>query len=357
MIAPKIPFVKNGQILTATLVNHIIARTEYASRLLREYRCIGGEKILAQPNIYGTKISYSQEKELDEIYAVGIYYDTAISGYKAFLYKISDGTFEEIVFNGFTSITPFGIQNGVIVGSCVDSNNNLVAFKYQNNQVQTFSYNNDSSINTYFRGVFNDKIVGYSQQLLPAPILSLTNGFLFDGAQYSLINYEEPSDFRVTTVPFGIYENLVVGEYNNSNSTRPFVPTKVGLIYNIDTAEFTILNPFGALLGPSGVSIRASAIYENKVVGAVYNKIPGYFSVGYAYDGVSYEQIIYSSKFYTEPTSIYKNIIAGFAADDSNLNPFFSFIYQNGEFQKIQYADSPETYIYGIGVLTQNTDL
>lgn len=58
MIAPKIPFVKNGQILTANLVNHIIARTEYASRLLREYRCVAGTNMFVEPHYDGTRISY-----------------------------------------------------------------------------------------------------------------------------------------------------------------------------------------------------------------------------------------------------------------------------------------------------------
>jgi len=57
MIAPKIPLVKNGQILTANLVNHIIARTEYASRLLREYRCVAGTNIFVEPHYDGTRIS------------------------------------------------------------------------------------------------------------------------------------------------------------------------------------------------------------------------------------------------------------------------------------------------------------
>lgn len=57
MIAPKIPFVKNGQILTANLVNHIIARTEYASRLLREYRCVAGTDMFIEPHYDGTRVS------------------------------------------------------------------------------------------------------------------------------------------------------------------------------------------------------------------------------------------------------------------------------------------------------------
>lgn len=57
MIAPKIPFVKNGQILTANLVNHIIARTEYASRLLREYRCVAGSDMFVEPHYDGTRVS------------------------------------------------------------------------------------------------------------------------------------------------------------------------------------------------------------------------------------------------------------------------------------------------------------
>lgn len=57
MIAPKIPFVKNGQILTANILNHLISRTEYASRLLREYRCVAGNDAYVEPHYDGTRIS------------------------------------------------------------------------------------------------------------------------------------------------------------------------------------------------------------------------------------------------------------------------------------------------------------
>lgn len=351
MISPKLPLIVAPEILTATKINHIISRTEYAARLLQEYNCIAGNKILIEKTALGKRISYSVEEEKN-IYAVGIYFDSSILGYKAFLYNIASGAFEDFLVDGFTSITPYAIQNGTIVGSCVDTNGSLLGFKYTKDQFETFSYNNNTSINTYFRGIFAENIVGYSQEFLPSPIIILTNGFLFNGLNYEIINYETPSDFRVNTIPSGIYNNLVVGEYNNSNQVRPFIPLKVGFTYNINTSEFVVLNPFDSLSGPSSVQVRAAGIYENNIVGVVYNKIPGYFGVGYLYDGNTYEQIIYPSKFYTEPTCIYENIIGGFFADDENLSPTFAFIYQNNEFKKVQYENSTETYIYGIGVLT-----
>jgi len=57
MIASKIPLTRNGQILTANLVNHIISRTEYAARLLREYRCVAGTDMFVEPHYDGTRIS------------------------------------------------------------------------------------------------------------------------------------------------------------------------------------------------------------------------------------------------------------------------------------------------------------
>ena len=61
MIAPKIPLVKDGQILSTNLVNSMIARIEYAADLLRQYKCIsGGEEIYVEPHFDGTRVSYLQ---------------------------------------------------------------------------------------------------------------------------------------------------------------------------------------------------------------------------------------------------------------------------------------------------------
>ena len=62
MIAPKIPLVKDGQILSTNLVNSMIARIEYAADLLRQYKCIsGGEEIYVEPHFDGTRVSYVQQ--------------------------------------------------------------------------------------------------------------------------------------------------------------------------------------------------------------------------------------------------------------------------------------------------------
>lgn len=61
MIAPKIPLLRDGQILSANLVNSMIARIEYAADLLRQFKCISGEaEIYIEPHFDGTRVSYNQ---------------------------------------------------------------------------------------------------------------------------------------------------------------------------------------------------------------------------------------------------------------------------------------------------------
>ena len=58
MIAvPQIPEVRNGEILSANLVNHIIKRTEYAAGLLAEYKMIAGYNTSLKQQFEGTLIS------------------------------------------------------------------------------------------------------------------------------------------------------------------------------------------------------------------------------------------------------------------------------------------------------------
>lgn len=60
MIAPKIPFVKDGQVLSVDLVNSMIARTEYAADLLRQYKLVAGNEMYIEPHSDGTRVSYFQ---------------------------------------------------------------------------------------------------------------------------------------------------------------------------------------------------------------------------------------------------------------------------------------------------------
>jgi hypothetical protein len=61
MIAPKIPFVRDGQILSVDLVNSMIARTEYVADLLRQYKLIAGDEMYIEPHFDGTRVSYLQQ--------------------------------------------------------------------------------------------------------------------------------------------------------------------------------------------------------------------------------------------------------------------------------------------------------
>ena len=60
MIAPKIPLVRDGQILSTNLVNSMIGRIEYAADLLRQYKLIAGNEMYVEPHFDGTRVSYFQ---------------------------------------------------------------------------------------------------------------------------------------------------------------------------------------------------------------------------------------------------------------------------------------------------------
>jgi hypothetical protein len=58
MIAPKIPLVQDGQILSTNLVNSMIGRIEYAADLLRQYKLVAGDEMYVEPHFDGTRVSY-----------------------------------------------------------------------------------------------------------------------------------------------------------------------------------------------------------------------------------------------------------------------------------------------------------
>jgi hypothetical protein len=60
MIAPRIPLVRDGQILSTNLVNSMIGRIEYAADLLRQYGLIAGDEMYVEPHFDGTRVSYLQ---------------------------------------------------------------------------------------------------------------------------------------------------------------------------------------------------------------------------------------------------------------------------------------------------------
>ena len=58
MIAPKIPLVQDGQILSTNLINSMIGRIEYAADLLRQYKLVAGDEMYVEPHFDGTRVSY-----------------------------------------------------------------------------------------------------------------------------------------------------------------------------------------------------------------------------------------------------------------------------------------------------------
>ena len=77
MITPKIPLLKDGQILSVDVVNSIIKRTEYAGDLLMRYKLIAGDGVTIEPQYNGTRISSTGQSN---IVFVSVIDETSISG-------------------------------------------------------------------------------------------------------------------------------------------------------------------------------------------------------------------------------------------------------------------------------------
>jgi hypothetical protein len=60
MIRPKVGRANNGQIMSVELVNGMIARTEYAADLLRQYKLTAGNGMYVEQHYDGTRVSYLQ---------------------------------------------------------------------------------------------------------------------------------------------------------------------------------------------------------------------------------------------------------------------------------------------------------
>ncbi|NDD53752.1 hypothetical protein EBZ39_07720 [bacterium] len=60
MIRPRVGKANDGQIMSIELINGMIARTEYAADLLRQYKLVAGNAMYVEPHFDGTRVSYNQ---------------------------------------------------------------------------------------------------------------------------------------------------------------------------------------------------------------------------------------------------------------------------------------------------------
>lgn len=60
MIRPRVGKANDGQIMSLELINGMIARTEYAADLLRQYKLVAGNGMYVEPHYDGTRVSYNQ---------------------------------------------------------------------------------------------------------------------------------------------------------------------------------------------------------------------------------------------------------------------------------------------------------
>jgi len=174
MIAPKIPLVRDGQILSTGLVNSLIGRTEYAADLLRQYRLIAGDSISLEHQFDGTRVNAELAGAGFNI--VGL---TSIGGIiKGFSYNGS--TFTDIIYPGSSDTRANGIDGSNIVGTASIGG-----------VVKGFLYNGSTFTDIIYPGATSTQPDGIDGSNIVGLIVIGGNikGFLYNGSTFTDINY------------------------------------------------------------------------------------------------------------------------------------------------------------------------
>jgi hypothetical protein len=220
-------------------------------------------------------------------YTVGHFVDDLQQSARPFLYSIAARTFTSFAIEGATSITPFGISNGNVVGVYFDGNRTQHSFLYnltdQSTRVfddldsnysgvtpfgidganivgvyndegnsrrgflydlttQAFTTLNDTFDNatdTYAHGISGGNIVGMCIRLNGGPF----HGYIYNIATQIYTTLDVPFAGAVATMAWGIDGSNIVGLYNGQSVTGH------GFLYHLATNKFT---PFDYPLGKNG---------------------------------------------------------------------------------------------------------
>jgi len=245
MITPKIPLLKDGQILSVDVVNSIIKRTEYAGDLLKQYKLIAGNEMYVEPHYDGTRVSYLQPVGGGGTPATGdMYIGIAASTGAAFSIQSISG----ISINGQTA------NIGILLGAA--SQQSPVAFLLTTNiggQVGAIWALNKASSSS-FTAQFSYAIGGASQAdgitLIFSPEIFLGGGGGGLGYQGGLTNS--------VAVEIDIFRN------------SPFDPNNshIAVLKGGDvTTHLAIASP---TVRPSGT---LSVTYSNKILNVFHNGI------------------------------------------------------------------------------------
>jgi hypothetical protein len=325
MIAPKIPLVQDGQILSVGLVNSLIGRTEYAADLLRQYRLIAGDSISLEQQFDGTRVN---AELVTGFKIVGQYIIGGVT--RGFLY---DGSvYSDIFFPGSTLTSAAGINNGKIVGTYIIGGVTRGFLYDGSNFVDIFV---PGSSRTTANGINGTNIVGGCS-------MPRGEGYLYNGSTFTSIF----APAGVGTEAMGISGSLIVGYYTVGGGNQ------VGFVFN--GASYQNINYPGNT--PGGISppcfTFANGIDGNVIVGRALSEA---FSPSRRVFLCDANNSNFSDILAT--VSPYNDFPDGRGVKGSNVVGFNNvarqgnrgFIYNGLTFVDIFYPGSSETYALGIG--------
>jgi hypothetical protein len=286
MIAPKIPLVQDGQILSVGLVNSLIGRTEYAADLLRQYKLIAGDKISIEQKYDGSIIS-SLTATPPPYQIVGSYNKSGLT--VGFVY---DGTtYTDIIFPGATATQCIDIYNG-----------NIVGIRTLSGQIRGFLYadGNFTSLESPVVGRTSQAEGIYSNLITGNFITGASvRGYLYNGSSYQEIL---PPGANNTFDP-KIDQNTIVGRFTTSANT-----SNRGFITTTGLSSYTTFTVPGADTG-DGRGTFLKGVHNDTIIG-FYFTASGQ-TTSFSLSGGNRTDVNYPGASETRFVGIYENFIVG----------------------------------------------
>jgi len=314
MIYPRLNRVSNGQRLSVELVNGLIKRTEYASDLLRQGKCLAGTDVSVAQRYDGTTIS---GKGAGKFRIVGA--ATVAGVNKAFVYDGS--TFTDIFVPGSVGTVANDIDGSNIVGYADFASGSPFrkGFLYNGSTFEEIVFPGISWDGPFIRGTMRaegidgSNITGFYQDNSFA-----VRGFLYNGSTYTNII----APLQKISGP-----NIVGTDYFSTSPPRMFI---------YDGATFTYFNY------PGASNNQAIGIDGSNIVGFAIDGV----LKGFLYDGTTFTDIIYPGATQTFAYGIYGlNIVGTALVGGANRG----FLYDGSTFTDIIYPGASATGANGIG--------
>lgn len=209
---------------------------------------------------------------------------------------LTAGVWTPFNFPGSLQTFPSGIDGNVIVGTYLDSNYHLYAFRYNGSTWTTSTFGVPWANYIYPVGVSGDNIVGiYDNDIYENGIL-VEPAFFFNGITWVTSTFSEHAPAGSTKItPTGIFGNNIVGWYKDSAGFDH------GFLF--DGANWTTLD------APGAFGTTANGIFENMIIGACRGGSAGYRT--FLYDGSVWTVLDAPNQLNGTLSGIYGNYIIG----------------------------------------------